>query len=75
MNENEFVRKDVHDAEQETLLVAINNANDRIDDLRDTVNERLDDIKEASSRSINLLTLSLAVVQMAIALVLYFLKK
>ena len=71
---DEYVRKDVHEAELESLIISINNANDRIDDLRNSVNERLDDIKQANSHSMTMLTIVLSVVQIAVAVVLYLLK-
>lgn len=70
----EYVRKDVHEAELDSLIISINNTNDRIDDLRNSVNERLDDIKEANSHSMAMLTIALSVVQIAIAIVLYLLR-
>ena len=71
---DEYVCKDVHEAELESLIISINNANDRIDDLRNSVNERLDDIKQANSHSMTMLTIALSVVQIAVAVVLYLLK-
>ena len=36
---DDFVRKDVHDAQIDTLIVAINDTNSRIDDLKDRIND------------------------------------
>lgn len=38
MNENDYVRKDVHEAEQDHLLDMIDALNKRIDDLKDSMN-------------------------------------
>lgn len=72
---DEFVRKDVHDAQIETLAVAVDDTNSRIDDLRDEIKERISDMKDSINRSLTLFALGLGFIQLGVALLLYILTK
>ena len=75
MSDSEFVRKDVHDANIETLAVAVDGTNSRIDDLRDEVKERISDMKDSINRSLNIFALGIGILQIGLAVLLYFLTK
>lgn len=75
MSDSEYVRKDLHDANIETLAVAVDDTNSRIDDLRDETKERISDMKDSINRSLNLFALSVGILQIGLAVLLYFLTK
>ena len=69
MPDNDYIRKDLYDAEQSVFLVMDEKTNKRIDDLKDSV-----------SRQINLWGITISVIaalfaamQIGLAIVLYFL--
>ena len=64
MDENAYVRKDVFEAKIDTLLV-----------LNDKTNERIDDLKDSVNRNFAVLGISFAAVQIGLAVVIYFLSK
>ena len=64
MNDSEFVRKDLHDANIDTLLI-----------LNDKVNERINDLKDDISRQITLFGIVIGALQIGRAIVFYFLTK
>ena len=72
---DEFVRKETHDANIETLAVAVDDTNSRIDDLRDEVKERISDMKDSINRTLNLFALGVGILQIGLAVLLYFLTK
>ena len=64
MNENEYVRKDIFEERLDHITTAINDTNQRIDDLKDSVN-----------RNFSVLTIVFAMVQIGIGFLLYVLAK
>ncbi len=64
MNENEYVRKDIFEERLDHITTAINDTNQRIDDLKDSVN-----------RNFSVLMIVFAMVQIGIGFLLYVLAK
>lgn len=60
---DDVVRKDVWNAQIETLIVLIEKTNERINDLRDSVN-----------RQFTIMGVMFAALQIGLAVILYFLK-
>ena len=64
MSDSEFVRKDVHDANLDTILILIDKTNERINDLKDSIN-----------RQFAIMGITIGAIQLGLALILYFLTK
>ncbi len=64
MNENEYVRKDIFDERADHLATAINDTNNRIDDIKDSVNWNF-----------AVLTGTFVIVQIGIGFLLYILAR
>ena len=64
MPDSEFVRKDLHDANLDTILILIDKTNERINDLKDSIN-----------RQFAIMGITIGVFQLGLALILYFLTK
>ena len=64
MSDSEFVRKDVHDANLDTILILIDKTNERINDLKDSIN-----------RQLTIMGITIGAFQLGLALILYFLTK
>lgn len=71
MNDNDFVRKDVYEAQTDNILTAVNDTNTRIDDMK----ERINDVKDSVNRSFTMLSVLFTVIQFGLALLLFFIRK
>ena len=71
MDEKDFVRKDVYEAEQDTLLLLNEKTNQRIDDLKDNINRQVN----FWGITISVIAGLFAAMQIGLAIVLYFLSK
>ncbi|MBQ7154834.1 MAG: hypothetical protein IJR85_04695 [Synergistaceae bacterium] len=71
MNEKDFVRKDVYGAEQDTLLMLDEKTNQRIDDLKDTVNRQVN----FWGITVSIIAGVFAAMQIGLAVVMYFLSR
>ncbi|MBQ7543874.1 MAG: hypothetical protein IJT02_02920 [Synergistaceae bacterium] len=64
MNDNDFVRKDLHDKDIDIVIQETNNLNNRIDDLKSFV-----------SWGFSILGILLVVVQLGVGFILYLITK
>ena len=64
MNEKDYVRKDVYDANLDTILL-----------LEDKTNERINDVKDSINRQLTIMGITIGAFQLGLALILYFLTK
>ncbi len=64
----EYVKKEVYDAQQDTYLMMIDNTNKRIDDLRDDINHHF----SFWSVLISVMALLIAGMSIGIAILLFF---
>ena len=71
MDEKDFVRKDVYEAEQDTLLLLNEKTNQRIDDLKDNINRQVN----FWGITISVIAGLFAAMQIGLAIVLYFSSK
>ena len=71
MNEKDYIRKDVYDAEQNVFLVMDEKTNKRIDDLKDSVNRQIN----LWGMTISAIAVFFAVIQVGLAIVLWFLSR
>ena len=71
--QEEYVPQKVHDANMETLAVAIDGANRRVDDLRSETADRIADLKDSINRSLVYFTIAIGIMQIGLAVLLYLL--
>ena len=64
MNEKDYVRKDVYDANLDTILL-----------LEDKTNERINDVKDSINRQLTIMGITIGAFQLGLALILYVLTK
>ena len=64
MNDNDFVRKDLHDKDMDIIIQETNNLNNRIDDIKSFV-----------SWGFSILGILLVVVQLGVGFILYLITK
>ncbi len=66
-----YVRKDVYQAEQDNIITAINDTNNRIDDLKDNINRTL----ALWGIGIGIIAFLFAAMQIGIAIILFIMSK
>lgn len=71
---DEYIRKDVYDAETDHILSLIDDTNRRFDDMKDYTTERMNDIKDSVSRMLTVGGIVIGILQFGLALMLYVLK-